>query len=262
MYIKKRILIILYLFISVLFSCNIPADSHTVFLQLTKTGGGVSTHTKTFSPPTSTDTSTATSLPKSTATNIPTQTNTPFPEPDGCSRPLDDMTIIEINRQKLNQRTFSMLQYAAELYGGPIDIAGSAITQGSYTSSEPLSFGTHSGGGAVDISIIDKSSGNWVVLWDEIEPLIYSLRVAGFAAWLREYGELKPDSPIHIHAVAIGDSELSPNAAEQLTGPYGYFLGFTGIPQENGIPVEDRHGGPLVCKWMWEMGHSDMSGSP
>lgn len=262
MYIKKRILIIFTPLVFVLFSCNIPGDSRSEFLQLTKTAGFVPVHTNTFPPPTSTDTSTATSLPTSTATNIPTQTNTPFPEPNGCSRPLDGMVIIEINGHKLNQRTYSMLQYAAELYGGPIDIAGNAITQGSYTSGEPLSFGTHSGGGAVDISVIDKSGESWVVLRDEVEPLIYSLRVAGFAAWLREYGELKPKSPIHIHAIAISDSELSPNAAEQLTGLYGYFRGFTGIPQKNGIPVEDGHGGPLVCKWMWEMGYSDMSGSP
>jgi hypothetical protein len=172
------------------------------------------------------------------------------------------MTIIEINGEKLNQRTYAMLKHTAELYGGKIDVANKAITQGSYTSSVSLSFGTHSGGGAVDLSVIDTSTGHWVVLEDEIEPLIYALRVAGFAAWLRSYGELAPSSPIHIHAIAIGDPQLSKSASDQLTGKFGYFWGYNGLPKENGIPVEDGHGGPIVCKWMWEMGYSDLSESP
>lgn len=199
-----------------------------------------------------------------TATPTPTSspTETPFPEPEGCLRPPDDMTIIEVNGEKLNQRTYEMLQHAADLYGGRIDITGKAITQGSYTNNVSLSFGTHAGGGAVDISVIDKSTGHWIVLEDEIEPLIYALRVAGFAAWLRSYGELAPDSPIHIHAIAIGDPQLSPSASGQLTGKFGYFGGYNGLPKENGIPMEDGHGGPIVCKWMWEMGYSDMGEAP
>jgi hypothetical protein len=217
----------------------------------------------------------ATSLPASetpvnfapltfTATNtptlilIPSPTYTPFPEPEGCLRPPDDMSMLEINGEKLNQRTYAMLQHAAELYGGVIDITGKAITQGSYTNSVDLSFGTHAGGGAVDLSVIDTSTGNWVVLEDEIEPLIYALRVAGFAAWYRDYGELAPDSPIHIHAIAIGDPDLSPSAIDQLTGDFGYFRGYDGIPRENGIPVQDKYGGPILCQWMWEMGYSDL----
>jgi hypothetical protein len=172
------------------------------------------------------------------------------------------MSILEINGEKLNRRTYAMLQHAAELYGGVIDITGEDITQGSYTNSVSLSFGTHAGGGAVDLSVIDTSTGNWIVLEDEIEPLIYALRVAGFAAWFREYDELGPDSPFHIHAIAIGDPDLSPSAAVQLTGDFGYFRGFDGIPRENGIPVKDKHGGPILCRWMWEMGYSDLRDSP
>lgn len=197
-----------------------------------------------------------------TLTPIPSPTFTPFPEPEGCLQPPDDSSILEVNGEKLNQRTYAMLQHAAELYGGVIDITGKAITQGSYTNSVALSFGTHAGGGAVDIAVIDTSTGNWIVLEDEIEPLIYALRVAGFAAWYRDYDELGPDSPIHIHAIAIGDPDLSPSAIGQLTGEFGYFRGYDGIPRENGIPVRDRHGGPILCQWMWEMGYSDLRGSP
>ena len=156
-----------------------------------------------------------------------------------------------------------MLLHAAELYGGEHDIAFKKITQGSYTSSEPLSFGTHSGGGAVDISVVDTSGDRWVVLEEEeIEEIVYAMRVAGFAAWLRVYGELSPTSPIHIHALAIGDPELSTAAQNQLTGPFGYFLGYSGIPQESGIPVPDRHGGPIICKWMVDMGYSKFGETP
>ena len=81
----------------------------------------------------------------------------------------------------------------------------------------------------------------------------------GFAAWLREYGELYPDSPIHIHAIAIGDLELSSAAREQLTGEAGYFRGFSGLPvQQYGGPTPDRYGGPILCQWMIELGYQDL----
>jgi len=202
--------------------------------------------------PTATITPTATSTP--TPTSTPTET--PFPEPAGCLAPPDDYTRVEVNGHWLNQRTYAMLQQAAALYGGVIDITGAAITQGSYTAAESLSFGTHSGGGAVDLSVIDRDT--WEVLYDEIPDLLYALRVAGFAAWLRDYGELSPGSPIHIHAIAIGDAELSDAAQAQLIGEYGYFRGYNGLPPEYGGPALDRYGGPVICRWMLDMGYGDL----
>ena len=150
-----------------------------------------------------------------------------------------------------------MLAHAQELYGGELDLTGNAITQGSYTDSVAASFGTHKGGGAVDLSVL--SPGAYTVLWDDIEPLLRALRVAGFAAWLRAYGELYPDSPIHIHAIAIGDQELSPAAREQLTGPAGYFRGYSGLPiAEKSTPMADRFGGPVLCQWMIDLGYQDL----
>jgi hypothetical protein len=160
---------------------------------------------------------------------------------------------MEVNGWTINARTYAMLQHAAEIYDGPIDITDRAITQGSYHDNGELSFGTHLGGGAVDLSVIKHPE--WVVLWDEVEPLIRALRASGFAAWLRDYGEIYPDSPVHIHAIAIGDAELSPAAVEQLTGPSSYFRGFTGLPNKQ---EPDRHGGPVLCQWMIEMGYGDL----
>ena len=164
--------------------------------------------------------------------------------------------MVEVNGWTLNQRTYAMLEHAATLYGGELEITGYHLTQGSYHPGVSASFGTHDGGGAVDLSVMRK--GTWTVLWEEIDRLIPALRAAGFAAWLRTYGELYPDSPYHIHAVAIGDRDLSPAAAGQLSGTFGYFRGYTGVPIPNGIPAPDRHGGPLLCQWMLDLGYTDL----
>lgn len=165
---------------------------------------------------------------------------------------------VEVNNgQVINQRTLAMLTHAQELYGGELDLTGAAITQGSYSDAVAASFGTHSGGGAVDLSVMRH--GTYTILWNEVEPLLRALRVSGFAAWLREYGELHPDSPIHIHAIAIGDQELSEAAENQLTGPAGYFRGYSGLPfAEGSLPTPDRYGGPVFCQWMIDLGYRDL----
>jgi hypothetical protein len=164
--------------------------------------------------------------------------------------------LVNIRGWVLNQRTMAMLEHAADLYGGELEITGHHITQGSFNDNGAASFGTHLGGGSVDLSVMRK--GTYTVLWDDTEPLIQALRAAGFAAWLRVYGELWSDSPIHIHAIAVGDQQLSRAAEDQLTGKFGYFRGYSGVPTENGIPLPDRHGGPLICQWMIDLGYSDL----
>jgi len=152
-----------------------------------------------------------------------------------------------------------MLEYAAELYGGEVDVAGKSITQGSYSDSVAASFGTHAGGGAIDISLVAPNRARYTVLYDDIPSLIDALRLAGFAAWYRKSGELGSGSPLHIHAIAIGDRELSRPAREQLTGAAGYFRGFNGLPVKKGRePALDDFGGPIICRWMLEMGYEDI----
>jgi len=217
--------------------------------QQTSTPNPSLTATQTPFPPTLTPT--ATLIPS------PTGTVTSTPEPDGCLKPPDDYTRVEVNGWTLNQRTLAMLAHAQQLYGGELEITSHAITQGSYHDNGAASFGTHLGGGAVDLSVLRR--GTYSVLWDDIEPLLRALRAAGFAAWLREYGELYKDSPIHIHAIAIGDRELSPAAEEQLTGEAGYFRGYSGLPVAMyGAPTSDRYGGPILCQWMIDLGYQDL----
>jgi hypothetical protein len=219
----------------------------------------VKTATPTFVDPTLTFTPTIllSATPTPTEPPVPTLTATPTPEPAGCWKPPEDTTRVTLqNGAILNRRTLAMLEHTAELYGGELEITDYHITQGSYTTGESASFGTHAGGGAVDLSVMRK--GTYTVLWDDVEPLIHALRSAGFAAWLRQYGELYPDSPIHIHAIAIGDAELSHAARDQLIGKFGYFRGFTGLPIADGPPAPDRHGGPILCQWMIELGYVDL----
>jgi hypothetical protein len=202
---------------------------------------------------------TATFLP--TSTSVPTQTPAAqaFQEPEGCLRPPDDYSLVTIGNATLNARTDWMLQRAQELYGGTIPITTSGITQGSYNAGGvAASFGTHDGGGAVDLTVrnipIDYS-----IKWEDIPALIDALRLAGFAAWYRDEREnLTP----HIHAIAIGDRDLSPAAAAQLDGYYGYFRGYDGFPRDNQVPLAPRYGSVIICQWMLDMGYRDMRGQP
>ena len=196
---------------------------------------------------------------RTTAVSSTVYLSTAIPEPSGCLEPSSDYTIIEIDGHKLNQRTYDMLLYAQSLYNGQIDII-SSITQGSYTDAVGASFGTHKGGGAVDLSVMAPVT--FTILYDEIEPLIHALRLAGFAAWFRDFDDLYDGSPVHIHAIAIGDSELSLPAREQLAGPFGYFWGYDGLPREDDIPQRDPHGGPIVCKWMIDQGYPNKTATP
>ena len=211
--------------------------------------------TQTPEPATQTVTFTPTlSPPTETATVTPTS------EPAECRKPPDDYERVNFDGYWLNGRTVAMLEYAQLLYGGEIDLTGSAITQGSFHDNGAASFGTHLGGGAVDLSVM--RAGTWIVLYDDIPVLLRALRLVGFAAWLREIDEVFPGSGIHIHAIAIGDRDLSEAARAQLDGEAGYFRGFSGLPPVNNTPTLDRYGGPVLCQWMREAGYEDLRPVP
>jgi len=172
-----------------------------------------------------------------------------------CQQPPDDYRRTTINGQIVNVRTLWMLRLAAKLYKGP----GSPlrVVQGSYTNKVDASFGTHAGGGAVDISIRAAAAPHDVLPTAEANKLVDALRRAGFAAWLRTPDDLDPPATLHIHAIAVGDRELSEPAQAQITGPIGYFAGYDGVPEEQGGTKRDRHGGPVICNWMIAGGNGD-----
>lgn len=185
-----------------------------------------------------------------------------FLEPEGCLTPPDDYEQIQLGFATLNQRTLFMLdnaQHIYELEGGTWANFRLRITQGSYNlGGVSASFGTHDAGGAIDLSVIDTQDG-WVIMHDEIMPMLRALRIAGFAAWLRDTNELFDGSIIHIHAIAIGDAEASDIARQQVNSEFGYLSGFNGLPPDEGEdPIPDIYGDPIICEWMIEAGFNDM----
>lgn len=209
------------------------------------------------SPVTATSSATPTLAPSPTATASPTPSPTPspsatltaIPSPTAtptytpyCAQPPENYERVWINEHQINARTLVMLQTAGELYSGPGNLL--SLTQGSYRDVLAASFGTHAGGGAVDISIRHPQEGTF--LYDEAEAMVQALRAAGFAAWYRPAGALGPGSGAHLHAVAIGDGELSPAAQEQVRS---YFAGMDGLIEPWG-PNPDPHGGQVICDWM------------
>ncbi|NOK86173.1 MAG: hypothetical protein GFH27_549411n3 [Chloroflexi bacterium AL-W] len=172
-------------------------------------------------------------------------------EPEGCMRPPDDYSRTEIGFATLNRRTLFMLDNASRIYrewGGAYSFRD-LITQGSYNpGGVDASFGTHDGGGAVDISV--RSRVDWSIMWAEIPYMIEALRISGFAAWVREQDELFPNSAIHIHAIAVGDADLSPIARAQVDGERGYLRGYNGLPESYGLPILDGWGDVIICSWM------------
>jgi peptidoglycan hydrolase-like protein with peptidoglycan-binding domain len=113
----------------------------------------------------------------------------------------------------INTRTKNMLAAAETILGRTL-----ALDQGSYNpGGDPTSAGTHDGGGVVDVSVAGMTAAYRVTV-------ARALRTVGFAAWVRDPSQ--GDWPYHIHAAAISDTDLSPQAQHQ-TGDY--YLGKNGL---------------------------------
>ena len=114
--------------------------------------------------------------------------------------------------KRVNTRTRSMLSAADAMLSW-----GIVLTQGSYTSSNPSSAGTHDGGGVVDVSVTNLTT---TQRWQTVK----ALRTVGFAAWLRNPSQ--GDWPYHIHAAAVSDPDLSQPARNQI---HDYYFGRNGL---------------------------------
>lgn len=114
--------------------------------------------------------------------------------------------------KQVNARTRDMLAAADAMLSWNL-----ALDQGSYSTSDPTSAGTHDGGGAVDVTVTGLST---TQRWETVR----ALRTVGFAAWLRDPSQA--DWPYHIHAVAVADPDLSTPAANQI---HDYYFGLNGL---------------------------------
>ncbi|MCW6006426.1 peptidoglycan-binding protein [Micromonospora sp. CPCC 205371] len=114
--------------------------------------------------------------------------------------------------QRVNTRTRSMLAAADAMLSWSL-----VLSQGSYTSANPSSAGTHDGGGVVDISVTSMTT---TQRWETVR----ALRTVGFAAWLRNPSQ--GSWPYHIHAVAVSDPDLASAARNQI---HDYYFGKNGL---------------------------------
>ncbi|WP_117215632.1 peptidoglycan-binding protein [Allorhizocola rhizosphaerae] len=114
--------------------------------------------------------------------------------------------------KRVNTRTRNMLSAADAMLSWSL-----TLSQGSYTSSNPSSAGTHDGGGVVDISVTSMTT---TQRWQTVK----ALRTVGFAAWLRNPSQ--GDWPYHIHAAAVSDPDLSGPARNQI---HDYYFGRNGL---------------------------------
>ena len=113
--------------------------------------------------------------------------------------------------KRVNARTADMLAAADGMLSWSL-----TLTQGSYTSSNPDSAGTHDGGGVVDISVSSLST---TQRWQTVR----ALRTVGFAAWLRTPSD---GFAYHIHANGISDPDMSRPARNQV---HDYYFGRNGL---------------------------------
>lgn len=130
----------------------------------------------------------------------------------------------------INQRTQAMLAEAERILGRKLVLA-----QGSYNpGGDPTSAGTHDGGGVVDVSVDGMTAA-------QRTQVCKALRTVGYAAWIRNPSQA--DWPWHIHAVAISDTDMSPQAQNQVGD---YYLGM------NGLANRGADDGPSVPIHTWE----------
>ncbi|MBG0566037.1 peptidoglycan-binding domain-containing protein [Actinoplanes aureus] len=114
--------------------------------------------------------------------------------------------------KQVNTRTRDMLAAADATLGWSL-----TLDQGSYSTSDPTSAGTHDGGGAADLAVGGLTT---TQRWETVR----ALRTVGFAAWLRTPSQ--GSWPYHIHAVAVLDPDLSTPAADQV---HDYYVGRNGL---------------------------------
>jgi hypothetical protein len=119
----------------------------------------------------------------------------------------------------VNQRTRNMLASADAKV--PFAIR---LTQGSYNpGGVGASAGTHDGGGAVDVNIDGLTQ-------TQVWRTVAALRTVGFAAW---YRPTTSDWHRHIHAIAIGDTDLPSSARNQVADYYAGKNGLAGHAADN-----------------------------
>ncbi|MCB9644844.1 MAG: peptidoglycan-binding protein [Myxococcales bacterium] len=169
--------------------------------------------------------------------------NPDTPMPAGLDKfdkvpPASDYSRVNFRGVNMNKRTVDMIHRAETIMEKKHGHKGFqfSFSQGSYNAGGvSASAGTHDGGGALDIRTSIHSR-------PVVDDMVRSLRQAGFAAWSRGRG-FDSFSP-HIHAIAIGDRDLSRSARSQVS-EYGW--GGDGLVGSR--PDPDRGLGRPIPTW-------------
>ena len=149
----------------------------------------------------------------------------------GADEPAHDYRRQIIGEHTVNTRTLKMLQEVQRALDGGLKVR---LIRGSYTgATDARDAHPHQGGGAVDLSVRGMGAA-------DVDELVVALREAGFAAWYRA----RADRP-RVHAIAIGDRELSASAAWQVRA---YFRGRDGRGKAR--PDHHKHLAIRLPKWL------------
>lgn len=121
----------------------------------------------------------------------------------------------------LDPRSAAMMTEVAVLTGAGKPLATPTIRpiQGSYSTSITDSKGTHSGPGAIDLSVRGFTD-------DQIDHLIEAMRRVGWAAWYRPPNWDGRGGGRHVHAIAVGCTGLPGAAVKQVLD---YRAGLNGL---------------------------------
>lgn len=159
----------------------------------------------------------------------------PQPKAALMPEPAHNYRRVQVDGQWINVRTQQMMK-RAESFAKAMGVAVPfTVVQGSYSSGVAASGGTHDGGGAIDLRSWNRSR-------SDVTKIVKALRMAGFAAWKRGYGADSFD--MHIHAIAIGDRQITAAARNQVAE---YFRGGDGLV--GSVPDGDANIGRPFPKW-------------
>lgn len=149
-------------------------------------------------------------LKDATGTREPRKTIAERMETWSRRAPGHNYDLVRFRGATMNKRTRQLLRRAERIMRLHFEHHGFRfeVTQGSYNDGRVSASGsTHDGGGALDI----RTRGHRRKVVDD---MVRAMRMAGFAAWSRGRGH--DNFAPHIHAIAIGDRELSRGAANQV----------------------------------------------
>lgn len=140
------------------------------------------------------------------------------------ARMIDTGSRVTYSGVTVNQRTAKMLNAARGLISWNFD-----VVKGSFVGCDGNSSCTHAWGGAIDM-YLDWGS-------DRGSKTVSALRKVGFAAWLRP--RIPGTWETHIHAIAIGDTDMHTEAANQVGDYYKGLNGLSGHAADN-LPAQYR----------------------